>query len=94
LPWQVRRFHNKGSLKLSIHDRPLPVNNPTANGHELEYLTKAIAAAISRSRLTTNSLEAIAAALRHKEATVPEVVEWLKDEGLFEFVSRHVRGVK
>jgi hypothetical protein len=66
----------------------MPVN-AIANGRELEFLTKGIAAAISRSRLTTNSLEAIAAALRHKEATVPEVIDWLKDEGLFELVSRH-----
>lgn len=78
---------------MSLHDRPLPVNT-IGNGRELEFLTKGIAAAISRSRLTTNSLEAIAAALRHKEATVSEVIDWLKDEGLFELVSRHMRGVK
>ena len=74
----------------SIQERSAPVN--TAVDREREFLTKGINAAISRSRLTTNSLEAIAAALRHKQATPNEIRDWLKDEGLYELVSRHMRG--
>jgi len=78
---------------MSVHRQPTPVNSPGVGIHELEFLTKAINAAISRSRLTTNSLEAIAAALRHKQATPSEVRDWLKDEGLYELVTRHMRGI-
>ena len=74
------------------NERPASVNRTAAGNLELEFLTKGINAAISRSRLTTNSLEAIAAALRHKQATPTEVRAWLKDEGLEELVTRHMRG--
>jgi hypothetical protein len=76
----------------SIHERSAPVN--TAADHEREFLTKALNAAITRARLTVNSLEAIATALRHKQSTTAEVRAWLKDEGLFDLVSRHMRGVQ
>jgi len=76
---------------MSLHRQPAPVNSSGVGSHELEFLTKAINAAISRSRLTTNSLEAIAAALRHKQATPAEVRDWLEDEGLWPLVSRHMR---
>jgi hypothetical protein len=75
----------------SIHERSAPVN--TAAEREREFLTKALNTAISRSRLTTNSLEAIAAALRHKQATPQEIRQWLRDEGLEDLVTRHMRGV-
>jgi hypothetical protein len=75
----------------TYNERPASVNSPVA-GREIEFLTKAINAAISRSRLTTNSLEAIAAALRHKQATPAEIREWLREEGLEQLVTRHMRG--
>jgi hypothetical protein len=65
--------------------------NPVAE-REKDFLTKAICAAISRSRLNVNALEAIATALRHKEATVSEAREWLRDEGLEPLVTRYLRG--
>jgi hypothetical protein len=76
----------------SIHRRPASVNSAAAGDHEREFLTKAINAAIARARLTTNSLEAIAAALRHKQSIIAEIREWLKDEGLEQLVLRHMRG--
>jgi hypothetical protein len=77
----------------SVHRSPASVNSTAAGDHEREFLTKAINAAIARARLTSNSLEAIAAALRHKQATPAEVRAWLKDEGLEQLVTRHMRGV-
>jgi hypothetical protein len=75
---------------MSIYQSPLPVNRPGAGDRERELLTKAINTAIARARLTTNTLESIAAALRHKEATVAEVREWLREEGLDALVTRHM----
>ena len=74
----------------SIHERSASVN--TAADHEREFLTKAINSAIARARLTVNSLEAIAAALRHKQATIGEVRTWLQDEGLEKLVTRYMPG--
>jgi hypothetical protein len=39
------------------------------------------------------TLQAIATALRHKQATPPEIRQWLRDEGLEDLVTRHMRGV-
>jgi hypothetical protein len=75
---------------MSIHQSPLPVNRPGAGDREREFLTKAINTAIARARLTANTLESIAAALRHKEASVSEVREWLREEGLDALVTRHM----
>ena len=75
-------FYNEGSASV----------NRTVADREREILSKAINAAISRSRLNTNSLEVILASLRHKEATPAEIRDWLKSEGLYELVSRHMRG--
>jgi hypothetical protein len=72
---------------------PASVKRTDAGYRETEFLTKALNTAISRSRLTTNSLEAIAAALRHKQATPGEIRQWLRDEGLEDLVTRHMRGV-
>lgn len=86
-----RRFTNIGSIDVnSIYERSAPVN--TAADHEREFLTKAINSAIARARLTVNSLEAIAASLRHKQATTAEVRAWLKDEGLEKLVTRYMPG--
>ena len=74
----------------SIHERSASVN--TAADHEREFFTKAINSAIARARLTVNSLEAIAAALRHKQSTAAEVRAWLKDEGLDKLVTRYMPG--
>lgn len=76
----------------SIYERSASVN--TAADREREFLTKGLNAAIARARLTVNSLEAIAAALRHKQSTTAEVRAWLKDEDLFDLVARHMRGVR
>jgi hypothetical protein len=65
--------------------------NPVAE-RERDFLTKALSAAISRSRLNTNALEAVATGLRHKEMTVSEAREWLRDEGLEPLVTRYMRG--
>jgi hypothetical protein len=75
----------------SIYERSASVNNTGAD-HEREFLTKAINSAIARARLTVNSLEAIAASLRHKQATTGEVRAWLKDEGLEKLVIRYMPG--
>lgn len=75
----------------SVPQRPAQVN-PDAE-REREFLTRGINTAIARSRLTVNSLETIAAALQHKQATVEEIREWLKEEGLFELVTKHTRGL-
>lgn len=72
----------------SIHERSAPVN--TAADHEREFLTKALNSAIARARLNVNSLEAIAASLRHKQATVAEVKDWLASEGLEKLVARYL----
>jgi hypothetical protein len=72
----------------SIHERSAPVN--TSADHEREFLTKALNSAIARARLNVNSLEAIAAALRHKQATVAEVKDWLASEGLEKLVARYL----
>ena len=74
----------------SMHERSASVN--TAADHEREFLTKALNSAIARARLTVNSLEAIAAALRHKQSTTGEVRAWLKDEGLEKLVIRYMPG--
>ena len=74
-----------------IPERSASVNK-TAADRELEFLTKALNAAIARARLTQHSLEAIAAGLRHKQTTVDEARAWLKDEGLEQLVTRHMRG--
>ena len=74
----------------SVHERSAPVN--TAADHEREFLTKAINSAIARARLTVNSLEAIAASLRHKQATIAEVRDWLQSEGLDKLVTRYMPG--
>ena len=66
--------------------------NPAAE-REREFLTRGLNTAIARSRLTVNSLETIAADLRHKQATVAGVRDWLKEEGLLELVTRHTRGL-
>jgi hypothetical protein len=76
----------------SIHGKPAPVNRPLPADREKEFLTRGINAAIARARLQVNSLEAIAAALRHKQATPAEVRQWLRDEQLEELVTRHMRG--
>jgi hypothetical protein len=65
--------------------------NPVAE-RERDFLTKALSAAISRSRLNVNALEAIATALRHKETDVSEAREWLREEGLEPLVTRYLRG--
>lgn len=76
-----------------IHNKPAQVNNrPPQADHEKEFLTRGINAAIARARLQVNSLEAIAAALRHKQATPAEVRQWLIDEQLDSLVNRHIRG--
>jgi hypothetical protein len=77
----------------AYNERPASVNRTDAGLREIEFLTKALNTAISRSRLTTNSLETIATALRHKQATPPEIRQWLRDEGLEDLVTRHMRGV-
>ena len=83
LPGRPPFYTRTGSIDVnSIHERSAPVN--TAADHEREFLTKALNSAIARARLTTNSLEAIAAALRHKQSTIAEVRTWLADEGLGE----------
>ena len=74
-----------------IPERSASVNK-TAADRELEFLTKALNTAIARARLTQHTLEAIAAALRHKQATPAEARAWLKDEGLEQLVTRHMRG--
>ena len=76
----------------SVSQRSAQVN-PVAE-REREFLTRGINTAIARARLTVNSLESIAAALRHKQATADEVRDWLKEEGLLELVTRHMRGVR
>lgn len=75
-----------------INNKPAQVNRPPQADHEKEFLTRGINAAIARARLQVNSLEAIAAALRHKQSTPAEVMAWLKDEGLSDLVTRHMRG--
>jgi hypothetical protein len=65
--------------------------NPVAE-RERDFLTKALSAAISRSRLNVNTLEAIATALRHKETDVSEARAWLREEGLEPLVTRYLRG--
>jgi hypothetical protein len=75
----------------SISQRSAQVN-PGAE-REREFLTRGLNTAIARSRLTVNSLETIAAALRHRQASVTEIREWLKEEGLLELVTRHMRGL-
>jgi hypothetical protein len=75
-----------------LHGKPERVNSPLPADREKEFLTRGINAAIARARLQVNSLEAIAAALRHKQATPAEVRQWLKDEQLDELVTRHMRG--
>jgi hypothetical protein len=77
---------------MSIYRPPVPVNSTGAGEREREFLTKAINTAIARARLTVNTLEAIAAALRHKQATIDEIRDWLKDEGLEQHVLRYMRG--
>jgi len=57
-----------------------------------EILIKTINTAISRARLTLNTLESIGTALRHKQATVSETHAWLKEEGLEQLVTRPMRG--
>ena len=74
----------------SIHARSASVN--TAADHEREFLTKALNSAIARARLTVNSLEAIAASLRHKQATTAGVRAWLQDEGFEKLVTRYMLG--
>jgi hypothetical protein len=73
-----------------LQKQPAPVKSPGVGDHELEFLTKALNTAISRSRLTTNALESIAAALRHKQATPAEAREWLREENLDQFVGRYM----
>ena len=73
-------------------ERPASVNSTVA-GREVEFLTKALNTAIARARLTCSTLEAIATALRHKQSTPAEVREWLREEGLEQLVTRHMRGV-
>jgi hypothetical protein len=75
----------------SLPDRSARVN-PVAE-REREFLTRGLATAIARSRLTVNALEGIAAALRHKQATTAEIRAWLKEEGLLELATRHMRGL-
>jgi hypothetical protein len=75
---------------MSVQQRYAPVN-PVAE-RERDFLTKGINSAIARARLTVHSLESILAALRHKQATAEEVREWLKTEGLYELVTRYMRG--
>ena len=74
----------------SIPDRSASVN--TAADHEREFLTKAINSANTHARVTVNSLEAIAASLRHKQATAAEVRDWLQSEGLEKLVTRYMPG--
>jgi len=66
--------------------------NPAAE-REREFLIRGIDTAIARARLTVNSLELMAASLRHKKSTPAEIREWLRDEGLEQHVTRHMRGV-
>jgi hypothetical protein len=73
-----------------LHKQSSTVNTVVGE-HEREFLTKGISSAIARARLQVNTLEAIAAALRHKESTVSETREWLKSEGLYDLVARYVR---
>ena len=75
-----------------IPNRPAPVNS-TGTGREIEFLTRGLNTAIARQRLTLNTLETIAAALRHKQSTVDEVRAWLREEGLEHLVTRHMRGL-
>jgi hypothetical protein len=75
-----------------INNKPAQVNRPPQADHEREFLTRGINAAIARARHQAHSLEAIAAALRHKQASPAEVRQWLKDEGLDALVTRHMRG--
>ena len=75
---------------MSVQHRYAPVN-PVAE-RERDFLTKGINSAIARARLTVSSLESILAALRHKQATAEEVREFLKTEGLYELVTRYMRG--
>jgi hypothetical protein len=76
---------------MDLAKRSAPVN--AVAERERDFLTKGINTAIARARLTVNSLESILAALRHKQSTVEEVRDWLKDEGLYELVARHMRGM-
>ena len=64
----------------SIYARSASVN--TAADHEREFLTKALNSAIARARLTVNSLEAIAASLRHKQQPPPKFAHGSRMRGL------------
>jgi hypothetical protein len=75
-----------------IPNQPASVNTTAAGDHEREFLTRGLNTAISRTRLTLNTLETIAYSLRHKQSTVAEVRAWLKDEGLDQVVKRHMPG--
>jgi hypothetical protein len=76
---------------LSIYnERPVSVNRTDAGHREIEFLTKALNTAIARARLTCSTLESIATALRHKQATPAETIEWLRGEGLEQLVTRHM----
>jgi hypothetical protein len=68
-----------------------PVNSGAAE-RERDLLTKALNSAIARERLNLHSLESIATALRHKQATVSEVKDWLASEGLEKLVARYLPG--
>jgi hypothetical protein len=55
-------------------------------------LLHAIQAAISRSRLVTNTLESINVALRHRTITTAEAITWLEQERLLSQLQVRARG--
>ena len=75
-----------------LQKRPASVNTTNAGDREREFYTRGLNTSIARARLTLNTLETIACALRHKQSSLEEVKAWIKDEGLETLVTRRMPG--
>jgi hypothetical protein len=88
-PGKHRKYQREFNIQQACTGQQTSAGGQTTIG---SFLTRGINAAIARARHQAHSLEAIAAALRHKQGDPAEVLQWLKDEGLDQLVAAHTRG--
>lgn len=56
-----------------------------SNG-DREYLMQVLRAATARVKLTSNTLDSIGVALRHRAISVEDALQWAIDEGIIDFL--------
>jgi hypothetical protein len=70
----------------SIHGSSAPGKSQLAPAGEREILIHSLRAAVTRSRLVTNTLELVGVAVRHKQISCDQALEWLRAENLLDHI--------